>query len=155
MAVAALGLRGAEMGVAMVTMVEAEIQDSGLGPQRASGEPHNPALLAATLVTALEEALLVARHLLDALGTVGGCQVAFAARPAAVPVRPPARPAGLSRREAEVLQLLAAGHSNHGIAHALCLSPRTVQRHVANLYPKIDVHCRAEATAYALRHGLA
>jgi len=46
---------------------------------------------------------------------------------------------------------LAAGRSNHRIAAALFLSPRTVQRHVANAYLKLGVHCRAEATAYALR----
>jgi len=63
-------------------------------------------------------------------------------------------PAGLTAREAEVLRLFAVGHSNRRIAQALFLSPRTVQRHVANVYPKIGAHCRAEATAYALRHGL-
>jgi DNA-binding NarL/FixJ family response regulator len=54
-----------------------------------------------------------------------------------------------------VLGLLATGHSNRRIAAALSLSPCTVQRHVANVYPKLGAHCRAEATAYALRHGLA
>ena len=68
------------------------------------------------------------------------------------PRRPPAR--CLSRREAEVLRLLATGHSSQRIAQALCLSPRTVQRHVANVYLKSGAHNRAEATAYALRHGL-
>jgi len=73
------------------------------------------------------------------------------------PPRPTASafPDGLSRREAEVLGLLAAGRSNHEIARALFLSPRTVQRHLANAYLKIGVHNRAAATAYALRHGLA
>jgi LuxR family transcriptional regulator, maltose regulon positive regulatory protein len=61
----------------------------------------------------------------------------------------------LTAREAEVLGLLAAGRSNRDIAEALCLSPRTVQRHVANAYLKIGAHNKAEATAYALRHGLA
>ena len=37
---------------------------------------------------------------------------------------------------------------------ALVLSVRTVERHVANAYRKIGTHNRAEATAYALRHGL-
>ena len=64
-------------------------------------------------------------------------------------------PIGLSTREREVLRLLVAGQSNRLIAHALCLSPRTVQRHVANVYLKIGAHCRAEATVYALQHGLA
>ena len=54
-----------------------------------------------------------------------------------------------------MLRLLAAGRSNGQIAAALFLSPRTVQRHVANAYLKIGAHCRAGATAYALRHRLA
>jgi DNA-binding NarL/FixJ family response regulator len=60
---------------------------------------------------------------------------------------------GLSPREAEVLQLLATGLSNRQIAQHLLLSPRTVQRHVANLYLKIGAHNKAEATTYAIRHG--
>jgi DNA-binding NarL/FixJ family response regulator len=62
---------------------------------------------------------------------------------------------GSRHREAEVLRLLAVGRSTRQIAAALHLSPRTVQRHVANLYPKIGAHNKAEAIAYALRHGLA
>jgi DNA-binding NarL/FixJ family response regulator len=53
-----------------------------------------------------------------------------------------------------VLRLLATGHSNRRIAADLFLSPRTVQRHVANVYRKLGAHCRAEATVYALRHNL-
>jgi DNA-binding CsgD family transcriptional regulator len=71
------------------------------------------------------------------------------------PTPAPTSPAGLSPREIEVLGLLAAGQSNGAIAAALCLSPATVQRHVANIYGKIGAHNRAEATAYALRHHLA
>jgi ATP/maltotriose-dependent transcriptional regulator MalT len=63
-------------------------------------------------------------------------------------------PDSLTRREVEVLRLLAAGRSNHEIAAALVLSSHTVGRHIANIYAKINVHGRAEATAYALRHGL-
>jgi pimeloyl-ACP methyl ester carboxylesterase/DNA-binding CsgD family transcriptional regulator len=64
-------------------------------------------------------------------------------------------PGGLSRREREVLRLLAAGESNRQIARRLGLSPHTVERHVANLYRKIGARGRADATAYALRNGLA
>jgi pimeloyl-ACP methyl ester carboxylesterase/DNA-binding CsgD family transcriptional regulator len=64
-------------------------------------------------------------------------------------------PRGLSRREREVLRLLAAGESNRQIARRLGLSPHTVERHVANLYRKIGARGRADATAYALRNGLA
>jgi DNA-binding CsgD family transcriptional regulator len=63
-------------------------------------------------------------------------------------------PAGLSVREVEVLRLLAVGRSNPEIATALSLSVRTIERHVENLYRKIGVHGRAEATAYAFRHDL-
>ena len=93
-----------------------------------------------------------AEHKMWALQPPAGAMV-DEARLTPVPraIRPPA---ALSRREAEVLSLLATGHSNRRIAAALCVSPRTVQRHVANLYLKIGAHCRAEATAYAIRHGL-
>jgi pimeloyl-ACP methyl ester carboxylesterase/DNA-binding CsgD family transcriptional regulator len=61
----------------------------------------------------------------------------------------------LSQRELEVLRLLAGGESNAQIARRLRLSPHTVERHVANIYRKINARGRADATAYALRHGLA
>ncbi len=64
-------------------------------------------------------------------------------------------PEGLTAREAEVLGLLAGGRTNKEIASALVLSVSTVQRHVANVYAKIGAHGRAEATAYALRRGIA
>ena len=64
-------------------------------------------------------------------------------------------PAGLTRREAEVLGLLAAGHSNKEIAAQLFLSERTVERHITTVYRKIGTHRRTEAMAFALRHGLA
>ena len=79
---------------------------------------------------------------------------ALEARLSAPPVAP-SPTGGLSRREAEVLGLLAAGRNNREIAKVLFLSPRTVQRHVANAYAKIGAHNKADATAYALRHGLA
>ena len=63
-------------------------------------------------------------------------------------------PSPLSHRECEVLRLLADGRSNRQIAALLCLSPRTVQRHVANAYRKIGAHNKADATAFALRNGL-
>jgi DNA-binding CsgD family transcriptional regulator len=79
--------------------------------------------------------------------------------PAETPAVAAARPAppsdGLSPRELEVLRLLAAGESNSQIARRLGLSTHTVERHVANLYRKIGARGRADATAYALRHGLA
>lgn len=69
----------------------------------------------------------------------------------ALPLTSPAR---LSRREAEVLGLLAQGLSNKEIAGVLWLSERTVERHITGLYRKIGVERRSEATAFALRHSL-
>ena len=70
-------------------------------------------------------------------------------------VHPEPYPDGLTAREAEVLGLLAGGKTNKQIAAELFLSVSTVQRHVANVYAKIGAHGRAEATAYALRKGIA
>jgi pimeloyl-ACP methyl ester carboxylesterase/DNA-binding CsgD family transcriptional regulator len=65
-----------------------------------------------------------------------------------------ARPGGLSERELEILGFLAGGNSNAGIAQALTISTRTVERHIENIYLKIGAHNRAEATAYAFRNGI-
>jgi LuxR family maltose regulon positive regulatory protein len=67
-------------------------------------------------------------------------------------------PAGLTRREAEVLGLLAKGMSNQEIAQDLFLSVRTVERHISTIYAKIDADgpaARAIAAAFAFSHGLA
>jgi DNA-binding NarL/FixJ family response regulator len=64
-------------------------------------------------------------------------------------------PDGLTPREVQVLRLIAAGRSNREIAEDLTLSERTVARHVTNIYTKVGVHSKAEATAYAFRHDLA
>jgi DNA-binding CsgD family transcriptional regulator len=63
-------------------------------------------------------------------------------------------PAGLSAREVEVLGRLAQGATNREIAEALGISERTVDRHVSNIYAKLDVSTRAAATAFAIEHRL-
>jgi DNA-binding CsgD family transcriptional regulator len=79
-----------------------------------------------------------------------------AERPGAASAGAPSpRAASLSRRELEVLRLLAAGESNSQIARRLGLSTHTIERHVANLYRKIGARGRADAVGHALRHGLA
>ncbi len=70
------------------------------------------------------------------------------------PSTPAARPGGLTAREIEVLRLIAAGESNAVIAHRLGVTVNTVERHAANLYRKIDARGRADATAWAVRHGV-
>jgi ATP/maltotriose-dependent transcriptional regulator MalT len=64
------------------------------------------------------------------------------------------RPGGLTEREVEVLRLVAEGRSNHDIARALVLSPKTVERHLSNIFTKLDVPSRTAAAAYAHEHGL-
>jgi ATP/maltotriose-dependent transcriptional regulator MalT len=67
---------------------------------------------------------------------------------------PPRIPGGLSARESEVLRQVAAGHTNREIAGALGISERTVDRHVSNIYTKLDVSSRAAATSFAHEHKL-
>jgi len=62
--------------------------------------------------------------------------------------------AGLSRREVQVLRLVAAGKTNQEIATALFRSPNTVANHVRNILGKTQAANRAEASAFAVRHGL-
>jgi DNA-binding NarL/FixJ family response regulator len=67
---------------------------------------------------------------------------------------PGAPSAPLSRRELEVLGLLASGATNREIAGQLHLSPHTVKEHTGKLYRKLDVRNRAEAVQRAERLGL-
>jgi DNA-binding NarL/FixJ family response regulator len=60
----------------------------------------------------------------------------------------------LTRRETEVLQMVAGGNTNKEIASHLLLSVATVERHIANIYGKIGARGRAEATAFAITRGL-
>jgi DNA-binding NarL/FixJ family response regulator len=68
-------------------------------------------------------------------------------------LRDPAGAGGLSRRELEVLLMVARGMSNNQIAVSLYLSEATVKRHLANVYPKIGVSSRGEAVRMALSKG--
>ena len=68
---------------------------------------------------------------------------------------PQARPpGGLTKRQAEILGYVASGMTTKAIADALVLSTGTVDRHIATVYLKLGLTNRAQATAYALRHGL-
>jgi DNA-binding CsgD family transcriptional regulator len=61
----------------------------------------------------------------------------------------------LSPREIEVLRLIVSGRTNAEIATQLCLSERTIHRHVSNILTKLDVRSRTSAATYAVKHGLA
>ncbi len=60
----------------------------------------------------------------------------------------------LTGREVEVLRLVAAGKTNRETARELCLSEKTVARHLSNIYSKLNLPSRSAATAYAYDHGL-
>jgi len=66
----------------------------------------------------------------------------------------PSYPGGLSRREAQVLRMIAAGKSNQEIATAIFRSPSTVASHVRSILAKLGAANRTEAATFAARHGL-
>ncbi|MEO9120206.1 MAG: response regulator transcription factor [Solirubrobacteraceae bacterium] len=74
------------------------------------------------------------------------------ARVAAEP--PPGLPDGLSKREVEVLRMIALGHTNTEVAAELYVSVRTVEAHRAHIQQKLMLGSRAELVRYALDHGL-
>jgi DNA-binding NarL/FixJ family response regulator len=85
-----------------------------------------------------------AREVLAGLGAASGVL-----RDAAAP-----QPGGLSRRQVEVLRLVATGVSNREIANTLVISEKTVARHVSDVLTKLDLPSRAGATAWAYEHDL-
>ena len=80
--------------------------------------------------------------------------------PTSQPTRPVARAAkveespGLTRRELEILQLVAEGHSNAALARMLWVTEQTVKFHLSNIYRKLDVANRTEASRWAQVRGL-
>jgi DNA-binding NarL/FixJ family response regulator len=61
---------------------------------------------------------------------------------------------GLTRRELEILRLVAEGHSNAQLARMLWVTEQTVKFHLSNIYRKLDVANRTEASRWAQVHGL-
>ncbi|CAN5495522.1 hypothetical protein BH23BAC1_BH23BAC1_47090 [soil metagenome] len=61
---------------------------------------------------------------------------------------------GLTLREHQVLRLVAAGDTNKSIASKLFISERTVERHMSNIFNKLDVTSRTAASTYALKHKI-
>lgn len=66
----------------------------------------------------------------------------------------PAGIGGLSKRELQVLRHVAAGKTNRQIGSELLISERTVERHLSNIFTKLDLPSRAAATAYVYEHQL-
>jgi DNA-binding NarL/FixJ family response regulator len=62
--------------------------------------------------------------------------------------------AAISRREEEILRLLATGVSTREAARTLCISAKTLKNHLAAIYRKLDVHDRSQAVLRAARTGI-
>jgi HD-GYP domain-containing protein (c-di-GMP phosphodiesterase class II) len=109
--------------------------------------PHRPERSAEEAASELRREVKAGRHDAEAVQAVLG----------AAGHRIPRRregPAGLTRREVEVLRLLARGLSNKEIAERLVISPKTVGNHAEHIYAKIDASTRAAAGLFAMQHGL-
>jgi len=101
----------------------------------------------AKAVSLLSESLAISSDL--GMGPLMSRVIALQERAASQPVRTPSYPNGLTQREVEVLLLITRGKTTRAIAVQFSLSPRTVQRHISNLYAKINVRNRVETTAFA------
>jgi DNA-binding NarL/FixJ family response regulator len=66
----------------------------------------------------------------------------------------PTHPPQLTRREEQVLVLLARGRANGQIARELSIAPQTVKTHVSNILTKLNAQSRTQAALYAMRTGL-
>ncbi len=147
---------------AAIELASAEIEEA-LGHGREScrlwsdiGSPYEASRARVLVARALRELgdedsataeLAVARHGFAAVGAAPGVEQVDK-------LLGRARPGGLTEREIEVLRLVAEGRSNPDIARALVLSHKTVERHLSNIFTKLDVPSRTAAAAYAHEHGL-
>ena len=60
----------------------------------------------------------------------------------------------LTRRELDILTLIAEGYKNREISSKLCVAEGTVKVHINNIYKKLDIKDRMQASFYALKHDL-
>ncbi len=133
-----------ELPVLVVTSVDAP--DKALAAIRAGAQGY---ILKATVADSLLHAVEQARHGGSPITPMIARQllIEFRSVEAADPTSP-AMPAGLleklSTREAEVLRLIARGHSNKETAGALEISPATVDTHIRSIYRKLSINSRAE-----------
>jgi LuxR family transcriptional regulator, maltose regulon positive regulatory protein len=146
---------GGDVPLAVVAMEEAVAHSEG------GGAPYEAAHARLELAAALaqqgrhETARREAAHARDVFASLGAARDveradAFLCGPFSAPASAPP----LTRREIEVLRIVARGWSNPRIAAELVLSPHTVKRHVSNILMKLDCSSRAAAVARGARLGL-
>ncbi len=136
------GVHAAQVGVASRVLAAADRYQGQL-----EARPHRPAASPDAAAAALRRD--VRRGLLDDRAVEAVLAAAGHRRQ-----REDRPPGGLTRRQVEVLRLVAAGRSNRQIAEALVISPRTAEHHVQDVYARIGVSTRAGAALYAMEHGL-
>jgi HD-GYP domain-containing protein (c-di-GMP phosphodiesterase class II)/DNA-binding CsgD family transcriptional regulator len=140
--------RGArELGTAERLLAVADLV-AAMGEPR----PYRPPATPSTVADAVREEVAGGR--LDATAADAVLAALGQGVPPVGPGRRAVWPAGLSGREVEVLRLIARGRTNREVAADLYLSPKTVGRHVENLYTKIGVRSRAAAAVFAMEHHL-
>jgi DNA-binding CsgD family transcriptional regulator len=113
-------------------------------------------VLGAALAVATQLGAAPLRRELESLAQRGRLRLPALTKPAAAEPEPTsaARSLGLTRREAEVLQLVAAGRTNRQIGQALFITEKTASLHVSHILTKLGVAGRGEAAAIAHRLGL-
>jgi HD-GYP domain-containing protein (c-di-GMP phosphodiesterase class II) len=137
------GLRGAALDRAARILAAADCYTA-----MRQARPYRPALEPAAAEVELRREVEEGRLDAEAVDAV------LAAAGHRVPKRSPELPAGLTRRELEVLMALVLGHSNQVIADDLGISAKTVGHHVQHVYQKAGVRSRAAATVWAFEHDL-
>jgi DNA-binding CsgD family transcriptional regulator/tetratricopeptide (TPR) repeat protein len=123
----------------------------------AGGKPHQQAetVLRAAHQTTITLGAQPLRHEIELLAQRGRLRLEDQVDTASSPAAPsPVASLGLTRREAEVLALVAEGRTNRQIGQALFITPRTAGVHVSRILAKLGVAGRGEAAAVAHRLGL-
>jgi DNA-binding NarL/FixJ family response regulator len=122
----------------------------------------DPQVIDAALVAGASAYVVKTAHpedLASAVRQAFSHSVYLAGRPAGAPAPAAEKPKvddspGLTRRELEILRLVAEGHSNAQLARMLWVTEQTVKFHLSNIYRKLEVANRTEASRWAQRNGL-
>ena len=104
----------------------------------------------AELILAIESVLLGKQYISPGISE----QLVSAYLEGRKPLEPESPWESLTKRERQVLKLIAEGHKNKQISDYLCISAKTVEKHRANLMGKLDLHNASALTAFAMEKGL-
>jgi HD-GYP domain-containing protein (c-di-GMP phosphodiesterase class II) len=137
------GCKAAQIPVAARVLAAADALQS-----MTQARPHRDAMTVDEAAEQIEHGAREGRFDPDAVAAVVGAAGGSLQKKAAL------RPAGLSDREIQVLNLMAQGLSNRQIARRLYISPRTAEHHVQHIYAKLGASSRAAAALFAMEHGL-